>query len=983
MPLDFAEIPDGESFELFCETLLRALGFDILSAPGRGADSGVDMIIRSPVDPNLGISNVFLIQCKHFAHSGRAVGVTDLGGISPQELVLRFSAQGYILITSTIPSQSLQDHFNALGQKTGLHFKIWDRDFVEARLAAADDANIVHRYFRESGQFLRDSLLVPPRLPSWEILVSTLHARALTDIAQTIGQKYIPDLYVTRLSVETYAQDFAATTTSRGRLITGFKEFSDSIHEFARSAQAVHERALSSKLNTLEVVTHSQKIWSKESLLEEQRESYRKVLKETSELANDLSRLTTIAEECRQLVTPANNLYAYTRSKATHFLHLVEAQADAIKEYFDTIHSEIGKTSNIANEGRGRIREKTKTAEEREANKKISSYLDSIAGSCEELLSATDIVINKLAKAAGDCKSLKIQLNSVLAIIERAGRGKTNLLCDLASRIGRHTPVFFIAAKSLPLSAEDPITRHISERLQTLPGFRNQNFIAILAQLAHTHNSSVVIIIDGINESVDPFAFANNLHSFLAEIEHVTIRIMITCREEYWGLFRGIDQYISVTLRDGLGFFTGKERDLAIRKYFTHYQISTSLNAEPLQALRDPLLLRFFCEAYGKRSDAVGPRVEHIRLKLLFDEYKRVKYSQIASQSKEYRSADAVSAYVDNIARALLRSRSTSLDKEALAGSISEHDLNSVGSLYSRLLDEDIVLEQRYIAALNRIVVNFTYEAFMEYVLGGIVASDHRKEQSSAILFLSRWLAVHDKFPNLAGVIGFFLAFLFEESQDEFFEISTWLSQTKQDQYLYALRIGLDNLPPDEFDHRMISLLVKRLEGSLDHIELKHRIKEGIMKPQAQLKPPKKENPFSPEEARRILIRCPSILSGELQRSLTETEPDTSKDPLLWASIFEHFGSNDWDLMWESIRLRFSISPPLRLLSRGQVTRMFHWCKANQDSLKSHHAQIVIRQVIKKWQILLPDIKSGSHGGLSSRTEMIEKFVAFLSSSLT
>lgn len=202
MPLEFSEIPTGEDFENFAAQLLNQLEFEILSAPGRGIDAGVDLIVRTPKDPALGISTVFLVQCKHLATSGRAVGLSDLNGISVSDLLVKHAAQGYLLITSTVASQSLQDHFNEIRSRTGKQLLIWNKTNIEEQIVQAKNPNLVQRYFPKSGHLIKDYILLPPLVPSWDTIVNTLHARAVTDIAQTIGQKYIPDLYVARSSLE-------------------------------------------------------------------------------------------------------------------------------------------------------------------------------------------------------------------------------------------------------------------------------------------------------------------------------------------------------------------------------------------------------------------------------------------------------------------------------------------------------------------------------------------------------------------------------------------------------------------------------------------------------------------------------------------------------------------------------------------------------------------------------------------------------------
>jgi len=80
MPVDFTQIQSGEDFELLCEDLLRAMGFTIVQSPARGSDAGVDLIVSETVKDTMGFTEErkSLVQCKHYAHSGKAVPFADV-----------------------------------------------------------------------------------------------------------------------------------------------------------------------------------------------------------------------------------------------------------------------------------------------------------------------------------------------------------------------------------------------------------------------------------------------------------------------------------------------------------------------------------------------------------------------------------------------------------------------------------------------------------------------------------------------------------------------------------------------------------------------------------------------------------------------------------------------------------------------------------------------------------------------------------------
>ncbi len=102
--IDFMEISDnGEQWELFARDFLREMGFFIESVPDRGADGGKDLIVSEMFQEKLTNYRFrWLVSCKHFAQSNRAVSVND--EINIQERLESFGADGFIGFNSTVPS---------------------------------------------------------------------------------------------------------------------------------------------------------------------------------------------------------------------------------------------------------------------------------------------------------------------------------------------------------------------------------------------------------------------------------------------------------------------------------------------------------------------------------------------------------------------------------------------------------------------------------------------------------------------------------------------------------------------------------------------------------------------------------------------------------------------------------------------------------------------------------------------------------------
>ncbi|WP_019216547.1 restriction endonuclease [Legionella tunisiensis] len=103
--IDFSELKDGTIFEQLCRELLIRYNFDV-HWTGVGQDSGKDLILQETVSGVLApFKRTWLVNCKHNAKSGKAVGRDDIPNIVDD--CMAANANGFLLICSTHPSASL------------------------------------------------------------------------------------------------------------------------------------------------------------------------------------------------------------------------------------------------------------------------------------------------------------------------------------------------------------------------------------------------------------------------------------------------------------------------------------------------------------------------------------------------------------------------------------------------------------------------------------------------------------------------------------------------------------------------------------------------------------------------------------------------------------------------------------------------------------------------------------------------------------
>ena len=148
--IDFKEIPDGETWELFARDFLEALGFSIESPPDRGPDKGKDLLVTEEVKGKLHRYRFrWLVSCKHFARSNRAVSESEEKNLL--ERIKSFNADGFIGFYSTISTSNLNQRLFELKKNLEIKdYKIFDRNLIENHLLTAGYSNLVLQYFPDS-----------------------------------------------------------------------------------------------------------------------------------------------------------------------------------------------------------------------------------------------------------------------------------------------------------------------------------------------------------------------------------------------------------------------------------------------------------------------------------------------------------------------------------------------------------------------------------------------------------------------------------------------------------------------------------------------------------------------------------------------------------------------------------------------------------------------------------------------------------------
>jgi hypothetical protein len=153
--IDFREIPSSkggqagqDEWALFTREFFDAMGVKAEEGPDRGPDSGRDLILTERRIGTLGTGeHRWLVSCKHYAHSKKAV--YDSKEVDIIGRLRKFRANGFIAFYSTVPSSGLSGTLERVKEDFGV--EVYDCERIErALLENTALKRVFERFFPES-----------------------------------------------------------------------------------------------------------------------------------------------------------------------------------------------------------------------------------------------------------------------------------------------------------------------------------------------------------------------------------------------------------------------------------------------------------------------------------------------------------------------------------------------------------------------------------------------------------------------------------------------------------------------------------------------------------------------------------------------------------------------------------------------------------------------------------------------------------------
>ncbi|MFM0433719.1 restriction endonuclease [Paraburkholderia aspalathi] len=170
--LDFTELSkDGQDLELLAREILFRQGL-IVNWSGKGADGGRDLTCVEARDSFiLPDTKRWLVQCKHNAHGGGSVGVSDLDGIV--DSCSQHDCAGYLLVCSTQPSSAVVSRLESIGRReqSRIYTAYWDAVKIEQILSTPKNWALAQRFFPKSSDAYNWQVFATEKPNHWVVIL--------------------------------------------------------------------------------------------------------------------------------------------------------------------------------------------------------------------------------------------------------------------------------------------------------------------------------------------------------------------------------------------------------------------------------------------------------------------------------------------------------------------------------------------------------------------------------------------------------------------------------------------------------------------------------------------------------------------------------------------------------------------------------------------------------------------------------------------
>ncbi len=314
-----------------------------------------------------------------------------------------------------------------------------------------------------------------------------------------------------------------------------------------------------------------------------------------------------------------------------------------------------------------------------------------------------------------------------------AGQGKTNLLCDLYENflVKHGIPCAFLSGRELGLKANGDLAQVLCAHLFGTNVATLDEGAARLSKEALRCNKPFVLMIDGLNEHREIGLFSQQLEYVVDSLlAYPGIRFLFSCRTEFFddrfsNLTAGTLKPYVILCKSSDTRLADAEREELVSVYFEYFEVNGTRVASHVQEslTKDLLLLRFFCETYGRRGKDANyeqPDIRHFYRDELFKGYvsQKLQTANIFLQSLISTAAPtSTGRQLEQVLHLCLQHMLSS--KQFLGVPLSAIPSGLQQALYS-LLDEELIIRKDVYAEGGSAFsesVNFTFDELRDYLL--------------------------------------------------------------------------------------------------------------------------------------------------------------------------------------------------------------------------------------------------------------------------
>jgi len=332
-----------------------------------------------------------------------------------------------------------------------------------------------------------------------------------------------------------------------------------------------------------------------------------------------------------------------------------------------------------------------------------------------------------IQQAKGD---LDLLVKKLVIVKSMAGHGKTNLLCDFVENflVKKEHKCLYLSARALNhLGEQETIEEAITRIIFAKSDFQFADIVRLTK--FDKKIDFLFILIDGINEHKDLPLFSLALEQFVQRCSGHNIKIILTCRSEYFddrfGNLSKIEDCLVLDMDNGRSRKDAPDphTEYLLSRYFSEFKVDLlvdNVGDEVLEAFaKDKLLLRIFCEAYENEKPA--ERLDNLYKLEVFYKYYEKKSESIHGLDKCLEEIVTKMIATGQFANIQI----SDLSKESI-------EIIEKTTYENVILKKDIFIRPD-LAFGKADVINFVYDEFRDFLIASHVIKEWKPSLQSSI----------------------------------------------------------------------------------------------------------------------------------------------------------------------------------------------------------------------------------------------------------